>query len=298
MKEVKYRLGKTRVYEVSLKNFKELTQEKYPYMQIDSSGKVAYAICPLCENPAKLLGVYAKLEKQEPHARHIKKNITGIADFDEYTYLKCPNHRKHADYVTEVRKRKDATPLNFEILELARDNFDCCIYLIRKATGLVISQKLAREMAIEYMQHPGYMTIDATRENIPWIMALCMTGKGLIGRCVEEDSPLYHMLKDSKQIRLERAKTKGKTPLWTIKSNVGYLDLQFIISRYNFSVDKESKLHEYLTLHIGVPDGDGTYRTFKKKRVEVDPFAFNRLLYAKKTYRNEVMLEIANEIIR
>ena len=80
MKEVKYRLGKTRVYEVSLKNFKELTQEKYPYMQIDSSGKVAYAICPLCENPAKLLGVYAKLEKQEPHARHIKKNITGIAD--------------------------------------------------------------------------------------------------------------------------------------------------------------------------------------------------------------------------
>ena len=298
MKEVKYHLGRSRVYEVSLKNFKEVTQEKHPYMQIEANGKTAYAICPLCENPAKLLGVYAKLEKQEPHARHINRNITGIADFNEYTYLRCPNHRKNADYVKEVRSREEATPLNFEILDLARENFDRCIYLIRKATGLVISQRLAREIAIEYMQHPGYMTSDATRENIPWIMALCMTGKGLYGRCVEEDSPLFHMLKDNKKIKLERIATEGKTALWKIGSAVDYIDLQFMISRYRFSVDKESKLHEYITLHIGTPDGEGTYKTFKTKSVEIDPFAFNRLVYAKKTYRNKEMLEISNEIMR
>lgn len=302
MIEVKFHKGNSKVFKVSRKEFVEATKEKRPYTNLGPKGKEAYGICPLCENPVKLLGVYAKLKKQRSHARHYKDDIYGLADFNEFRYLHCPYHRERADYVREIRNREDITPFNQEILALAHNYFGKCIYILRKTTGLVISDKLARDIAIDYMAHPGYMTYDITRENVPYIMGLCMTGKNIVKRLIEKDSPLYEMLKNKKEVSLVLIKSNSKhetsKPLYRIENKTDYLELSFNISRYRYVADKTSKLREYLKLHIGIPDNQGTYVTYAEKEIEIDPFLFSKLINSKKAPApKQELVDIANDIL-
>lgn len=302
MREVKFHKGLSKVYGISRSEFLEATKESEPYMQYVKGKKEAFALCPLCENPVKLLGVYARLEKQSPHARHFKNDIPGLANYDEYKYLQCPYHKENAIYITEARSRKDITDFNKEILALAHDYFDKCIYILRKTTGLVISDKLAEEIAIDYMMHPGYMTYDITRENVPYIMGMCMRGKSLVKRMVEENSPLYEMLKDKKDISLElitpSLEYKSARKLYRIESKEGYLGISFNITRYRYATSTNSRLKEYLKLHIGIPDGKGTYNTYAEKEIEVDPFFFNKLIHSRnaRAPRKE-LVDIADRIL-
>lgn len=302
MIEVKFHKGNSKIYNVSFENYVEATKEKFPYVNFGKHGKEAYAICPLCENPVKILGIYAKLEKQRAHARHFHESIPGLADFDAGKYINCPYHNKNADYVRETRNLRDITPLNKEVLLLAHDHFDKCIYILKKTTGLVISSPLARAIAIDYMAHPGYMTYNITRENVPYIMGLCMTGKSLVKRLVIEDSPIYEMIKDKKEVSLElvnfNTKYSNQKPLYKIESKVGYLDLCFNISRYRYCADSTSGLQEYLKLHIGIGDGSGTYQTYAEKEISVDPYLFNKLIHAtNKIKPKPEILNIADEIL-
>lgn len=302
MIEVKFHKGSDKVCEVSLETFVEMTKEQGKYVKYGKDGKEAYAICPLCENPVRLLGIYARLKKQRPHARHCKQDIPGLAEFKEEEYLHCPYHRERADYITEVRKPGDITELNKEVLELAHDHFNECIYILRKITGLVISDALAEQIALDYMSHPGYMTYDVTKENVPYIMGRCMTGKTLVKRLVEENSPLYEMLKGKKEISLvpqpSKSGYKKVRPLYRVESKVGYLDILFNISQYRFSSTPVSGMKEYLKLHIGIGDGRGTYKSYAEKEIEVDPFLFNKLIHStKKSVSKPVLLDIADRIL-
>lgn len=298
MIEVKFHKGFSPNYRVSHENFKQITKENAPYCQNGPNGKEAYAICPLCDNPVKLLGIYTKLEKKVPHARHIKRDVEGVAEYNEYMYLKCPNHRKGADYIKEVRPLEEMTDYNREILGLAHDYFDKCIYILKKTTGLVISDALAEEIAMDYMRHPGYMTYDITRENIPYIMGLCMTGKSLVKRIIEDNSPLYHMLKDKSEVKLVPIESQSTTKRYRIESNAGFLKLSFSIVNYRFVAGKTSSLCEFMKLHVGIADGKGTYETYAEKEVKVDPFYFNKLVHSRNVFpQRKEMMDIADRIL-
>ena len=333
MIEVKFHKGFSKTYEVSLQNFKKATGGKSPYLKVENKVKKAYALCPLCDNAVKLLGVYTKLEKQRPHARHCKHDVDGIAEYDERRYSNCPNHRENADYIIEVHPQEDMTDFNREILNLAHDYFDKCIYILGKTTGLVISDALAEKIALDYMTHPGYMTYDITRENVPYIMGLCMEGKSLEKRVIRENSPIYEMLKDKEEIVLtpfppvqnnepgavnqtttsddviptekeqEDTAEENKTNLPKLyrvekKDSDTYLGIVFSIVNYRFVAGKASKHREFMKLHIGLPDGEGTYKTYAEKEIEVDPFLFNKLIHSKNSHRPKEKLEkIADRIL-
>lgn len=298
MIEVKLHKGNSQIFPVSPKEYLSATKETYPYVQVDRNGKSAFAICPLCENPVKLLGLYSKLEKQNPHARHYKSDVPDLADFYEFSYKKCPYHKRNADYIFEVRNRKSMSDLNWYVLGLARDYFGTCIYILQKSTGLIISDRLAEEIAKDYMAHPGYMAYDITRENVPYIMGMCMRGKPLMKRLIAKNSPLYKMLYNKEETRLiELPNTNNfPHPLYRIESNVGYLDLKFNIVQYRYSSSPTSGLREYLTLHIGIGDGMGTYKELASKEIPVDPFLFSKLIHT--SFPQKVsLIEIANHIM-
>lgn len=218
----------------------------------------------------------------------------------DYTTRYATDYQKKLIAVSKLRQPKGMTEFNKEILILAHDYFDTCIYILQKVTGLVISTSLAEEIAMDYKLHPGYMTYDITRENVPYIMGLCMTGQNLVKRVIEENSPLYDMLKDKKEVSFELLSSKYKTSkqLYRIESNVGYLDLSFNISRYRYDFDSTSKLHEYLKLHIGIPDGKGTYDTYAEKEIEVDPFLFTKLIHSTNVPEpKQEIIDIADRIL-
>ena len=57
------------------------------------------ALCPRCNNPVVVLGVYKQIT---PHERHAKeRNIPGVDQYDEDKYEHCPYHRKTANYIKE-----------------------------------------------------------------------------------------------------------------------------------------------------------------------------------------------------
>lgn len=299
MIEIKLHKGHSQIFPVSPRTYLEATKETYPYVQEDRNGKVAFAICPLCENPVKLLGIYAKLPKQNPHVRHYKSDVSDLADFYEYSYKKCPYHKRNANYIFEARNRKSMSGLNWEVLRLAREYFGTCIYILQKTTGLIISDRLATEIANDYMAHPGYMAYDITTENVPYIMGMCMRGKSLVKRLIVKESPLYEMLYNKEETRLVELPYAEKytKPLYRIESNVGYLDLMFNISQYRYFSTSTSGLREYLMLHIGIGDGLGTYQEFARKEIPVDPFLFSKLIQSAFPQKDS-FIEIADRVIR
>lgn len=105
MKEIKFTTG----YEPALSFKKRDFKEKYEgrvgdnpnYTQMINGDLKHLALCPLCNNPVVILGVYKQI-KTSPHARHAKGvNIPQVAQYDEDKYEHCPYHRKNANYIKE-----------------------------------------------------------------------------------------------------------------------------------------------------------------------------------------------------
>ena len=302
MIEVKYHKGNSKVHEVSREDFVKATNELAPYMVVDKNGKNAYAICPLCENPVKLIGIYVDMEKrkQREHARHCKYNVANISDFVIEKYERCPYHRKNPDYIMEPRRPEDMTQLNKDILQSAHDHFGECLYIISKITGLYISNNLAEKIATDYMAHPGYMTYDVTRENIPYIMGCCLTGIYIRGRVIMENSPLYNMLKNVDGIHLERLESRENSNSKIVKyriNEIPYKGLIFHLMNYKFEANTTEKLKEYITINISIPDGEGTFDTFMSQEIELDPYFFNKLINKGNWKANGEIQKIADKVL-
>ena len=119
---------------------------------------------------------------------------------------------------------------------------------------------------------------------------------------IEENSPLYEMLNQKKEVNLTLVETnhkhKSAKKLYRIESSNGYLGISFNITRYRYATSKTSKLREYLNLHIGIPDGRGTYETYAEKEIEVDPFYFNRLIHSPRALSpRKELVDIADRIL-
>ena len=82
------------------------------------------------------------------------------------------------------------------------------------------------------------------------------------------------------------------------KESDTYLGLMFSIVNYRFVAGKTSKLREFMKLHIGIPDGKGTYKTYAEKEIEIDPFFFNKLIHFKNSPRpKKELMDIADRIL-
>lgn len=297
MKKVKYHKGSSDLFDVTLDSFRAETHEQSPYFINDNGEKKAYAFCPQCEQPVILLGIYKPINGGlSPHARHVGTDVP-LGNTDQYKYLNCPYHKKKCNFVREVDSDFKSDERAENIAKLFIANFDRCIYLFKKYTGLVVSDKFAKKILDDYFSTPGYFIKGANVENIPWLMTLCISGKSLYKKCVVKDSPLYKMVNDIEDIRLDEIKNRGKykDKLYQINPLKKFIDYNFIVSRVYTKVEN-NELVTYLTFNIGVPDGSGTYNNIAVKDIKVETYAFNRLCHSKKvTFRNESLLNMALE---
>ena len=214
-------------------------------------------------------------------------------------YAICPLC-ENPDYIMEPRRPEDMTQLNKDILQSAHDHFGECLYIISKITGLYISNNLAEKIATDYMAHPGYMTYDVTRENIPYIMGCCLTGIYIRGRVIMENSPLYNMLKNVDGIHLERLEPRENSSSKIVKyriNEIPYKGLIFHLMNYRFEANTTEKLKEYVTINISIPDGEGTFDTFMSQEIELDPYFFNKLINKGNWKANDEIQKIADKVL-
>lgn len=58
-------------YDITLPEFKRVTEEKYPFLQVHGLNEMRYGICPSCLNPIQLIGLESK--KIKPYGRHTER---------------------------------------------------------------------------------------------------------------------------------------------------------------------------------------------------------------------------------
>ena len=77
-------------FEINLKKFEKKTQRKWPFVQENEDGGLSeYAICPSCLNPIQIIGIMHNT-KLMPHGIHTKRNVKGLAKWNEENYKRCP----------------------------------------------------------------------------------------------------------------------------------------------------------------------------------------------------------------
>ena len=109
-------------FKITEENFTRETNKKPPYY-IEAKGKVTCrALCPCCDNPVQIIGLYKETpDSKAPYARHYKGNIRKLADYNERAYFNCPYSNPNWNSRSK-RTKGDGT--SNALYELMRTQFD------------------------------------------------------------------------------------------------------------------------------------------------------------------------------
>lgn len=295
MKEIKF----TTNYELALsfadKSFKTKYEERVGnnpgYTQVVNGELKHLAVCPRCNNPVAILGIYKKIDVA-PHARHAKGiDIPHVAKYNEYKYLNCPYHKRKADYIKEYVPETEQ-PERRKLYKLAKEHFDKAIYLLQKETGIYINLTMAEALAENYVRTRAYNYIDATIYNIPWYLIYSYSGFPLYHMNIRKNTLLYKRLV---KIGLNLKDSKIENYVY-VENREGYL---LTATNYRYAVDNNDNINEWLDFSIIRPDDTVTdtllYIPVERFSIKVDSYYFGNLIQYKDWSPRQNLLQIAGK---
>lgn len=298
MKQIKFTTGYEQTLSFEDKEFKVKYEERVgdnPDYTVRVNGEIKHlALCPRCDNPVSILGIYKKIDTA-PHARHIPGvDIPNVVQYDEYKYKHCPYYRKNANYIKEYVPETEEAQRR-ELYRIAKEHYDKAIYLLQKKTGIYISQKMAEMLAENYASVRAYNYIDATLYNIPWYLIYSFSGFPLHHMIIRKHTTLYrHLIHLG--IQMKDSKIKGHV---YVENNEGYL---LRATNYRYVVDDDKNLNEWLDFSILRPDDsvENTllYVTQDRFSVSVDSYYFGNLINYKGWTPRQNILDIAGKYMR
>lgn len=192
----KTRVDQTTSTKITVANFERDTLQNAPYYQPGSSGGAMshFAVCPACDNPIQIIGLYKKLEHTpNPYGRHHPRAVADLARYDQDSYEFCPysNPDRQPD---QTARRTSSQGLPEKILQQLVENFDSVIYLIERSTGIKIGDGLAKRMLESYRGSQGHLYKAATLLNIPWIFAYMANAKSITRQRIFDNPELIAKL--------------------------------------------------------------------------------------------------------
>lgn len=282
--------GLSRPYKISTINYEKETKRQKPYM-LEKNGKYQYfAVCPECDNPIQLIGLYKNTIEsgKKPYGRHYKGNIIVLANYSEIDYLDCPF--SNPTWKKEI-KRSENSPLANRILDTLEEQFDRVIYILSKQAGIKITQNLAKRMLTNYLKQEGWRYRDTTLNNLPWLFAQCSPAINLYGRLLKEDTPVYNAIVEKcPEVVFEKMNNYIQ-----VKSNNEFINLKFLFYNHQKEVT-DDHLTETMTFEIFRDRGLDKQDIIYSEKITVDTDYFANLVKYEK-YRNYILLKIARELI-
>lgn len=196
---------------VEKQEFEEATEMKEPYY-VDVDGKPEnkrqFALCPNCDNPVQLIGLYLVDPKVTPHARHILESVENLGKFILENYELCHWRRRGS---TSNKRRSHDNPVSQAIVEKLITNFDQIIYFLEKETGMYFGKPLLTSYLKEYFAVEKWLFSSAGLLNIPFVLVEGSVAKSLNGRIIFNNHELI--------AAIEKA-----TGIPIINGKVGWLD--------------------------------------------------------------------------
>ncbi|CCO24046.1 conserved protein of unknown function [Maridesulfovibrio hydrothermalis AM13 = DSM 14728] len=241
-----------------------MTRKADPFYQHNDKGEIVqYAVCPDCNNPIQIIGLYTKLKNTDhPYGKHCTRSIRDIADYNaqafEYCSLANPNRSLNKDM-----KRKSKGEKGEQIISIIRNYFDQIAFIFSKFTGIYMSRGLAVRMLKKYKSSEGYLYFGANSMNVPWIFAYMANNHSLFGQKIVDDTLRELIKKNCQNIYFEGEWIRTKK----------YTDIEFWFTKHRQTMTPENGLSESMELKL-------TYngKTFFSKKIDFDHDYFQNLM--------------------
>lgn len=102
--------GRAESIVISQESYMGCTGGVAPWRRDGDKGPSYYAVCPLCDNPIQIVGLFRRQEEsraRRPYGRHHRGDVPGLCRYDEDAYLHCPyadpNHRTDTNETFRLR---------------------------------------------------------------------------------------------------------------------------------------------------------------------------------------------------
>ena len=291
MNEYKLHTGISQTYQITNKNdFEEQTGKDLNYQYVGKDGvKRGLGVCPACDNPVRILGLYEKLDKQKAHARHHNESTS----FAIYENFHCPNADPNKISGSDMSS-KERCPSEYEkrMYYAMRDYFDKAVYILNRDLSVHVSHSFAKRLLREFVQNKGYMNHEASLYNLPWILLERSYSFNLVGMTIKRASKLRDVLIKTDTVKL----TPCSEGLDLIEPSCkkGYVNLTGHFIQHSRKVLGE-QIEE--SIKFGVSDSkDVPMHWIYQEEYKINQHRFPNLCEkGKHSYRNEELLKIARE---
>lgn len=292
MDRIKFDQNDNQNYPIEKNLFEEKTHKSKLFNRRNVSGEInQYAICPACNGPVQVIGLYKKLlNTDKPYGKHINYSLSGLATYYQEDYDYCPYRAKRIKYDKETRKA-EVNPLVRSIIQKLVLNFDRMIYLISKYTGIYISKSFARSLLNDYFDSKAYLYPGSTLINIPFMLMYFMRANTLFYRKVDLKSRLAQILADCQEIEISNGK---------IRNNIdAYQNLEFYFIAHDIKLNQHALL-ETLLFQVMLNN-----KLIYEDKLELDPKYIENLIHfdqnklsEKVKENNKELLEIAKKVAK
>lgn len=279
----KTEVGKVEKIKITEENFERATKKKKKYTKT-KNGKTSYfAVCPLCDNPIQIVGLYKADSKRKAYGKHIAKDIEEVAKYTKENYFMCPY--ANPQYNSPRKSKKPRKKEYRKLYNTLKQDFDKIIYILEKTTGIHISYKFAESLLKDWILDNGWLYMHSTINNLPYMLLYANTSFTIVGRLITNDSKLYECLsKYDDIIVLKNIDEKRYSKITT--KNDEYVDLTFRIVNHKF----ENGIESY-NLKINL-DGED----ISTINIPVQQYYLYNL--KKSNFENKKLLEIANRLMK
>ncbi|MGL4209599.1 MAG: hypothetical protein ACRCTY_09465, partial [Candidatus Adiutrix sp.] len=266
MNVFKLAIGASSVYKIEQTNFEEGNLKKPPFYSFNKKGEpVYYAICPRCDNPIPIIGLY---KSKNPYGRHLPHSIHGLANYDQEAYDFCPYACPQLKSPTEKLKKTKLDGLPQRILNILKEQFDRVIYLLSKSIGIVITDKLAKAMLEKYLRTEGFLYYQAAITNIPWVFGYMSHSQSLYGRIIKEGTPLRAAI----EAKLPDAIFSEKNQLFSKSKNFMQITFCFIKHQLPF---KNQTLNESFDFVVSAGEGTPPQEIYRETLIVDETYFLN-----------------------
>lgn len=291
MHRFKLKTGIAPDYPIDKAVFEEQTRMKKPYYL---SEDVQYAVCPRCDNPAQIIGLYKRLENTpRPFGRHMRRSIPKLAEYSQERYDYCPLANPQKPDPDKKLSSRDGLPNT--LLALLLEQFDRVVYPLSKDTGIIFSDNLLKKMLQTFMDVDGCLYPWASTINLPWIFGYRAQLQSLYSQKIHKDGKLRRALEGVPNVAFD-----DKDHL--IKDS-GYLrPIMFCFINHSFK-NLDNDLEESLRFSVWQENPDKPkphdHDIIFEEKIIVDHSYFMNLvnLSPEKGKRNDRHLQIAQSIL-
>lgn len=273
---------------------------KEPYKQQEKNGSTHYfAVCPACDNPIQIIGLYAKTDSTPGiYGRHYNRD-TNIAKHNEQMYRFCP-YATHKYTVNKDSKKPELTEFEKNVYYTLRENFDIAVKIIEQDTGLYITDNLARLMLEDFISCEGHMYYWATLYNIPWMLLYFLSARNCYGMLVKIDSLFYDLLKKQKDVSLVQSSMKD---YWCVRNKDNqYLNLSISAIHHKRNIVNDI-LEESIKVWFFKNKEDFAPQKLFSITLQINEYRFLNWISSPKAEqyrnweRNQRLLKIAKEVM-